>query len=276
MKRAAAVAATEPDKSASRGIQSAIVGFEVLRVMLDGKGPMQLREIAAGANMAPSNVHRYLVSFVNVGMVVQDPVTGRYDLGPFAIRMGLAALGRIDGVEVMAAGLSRLVEQAGIDGHTTIWGTTGPVVLRWRGQPGHIGVRVMEGTVLPVAGSATGRVWACFLPPAQVKPFVQREIADAARTGGSSRAQFLARFEKSLQSIRQCGYSRSSGELRSGIEAIAAPVFGSDGQIAFTLTLIGPTNTVDVSPGGHAVRNILDAATELSGRLGARVASPRR
>jgi DNA-binding IclR family transcriptional regulator len=238
--------------------------------MLDGGGPLQLREIAAGAAMAPSNVHRYLASFVSVGMAVQDPATGRYDLGPLAIRLGLAALGRIDGIEVMAAGLSHLVETAGVDAHTTIWGNAGAVVLRWRGQQaGQIGVRVMEGTVLPVLSSATGRVWAAHLPAPLVQPFVARELSAIAR---AERAPLRRAFESKLEAVRESGYSYSSGERRVGIDAVCAPVFGSDGRIAFALTVVGPTTNFAARPGLPGLRQLLSAAAELSRRLGARSA----
>ena len=261
-------------RSMPRGIQSATVGFDILRVMLESSGPLQLREIAAGAGMAPSNVHRYLVSFVNVGVAVQDPVTGRYDLGPLAIRLGLAALGRIDGVEVMVAGLTRLVDAAGIDAHATIWGSVGPVVLRWRGQPGQIGVRVMEGIVLPLVTSATGRVWAAHLAPSFTRPLVEREFAASARGAGRDRSRRA--FEKQLQAVRETGYAYSSGERRAGIDALSAPVFGSDGRIAFALTLVGPTTNFGARPGRPAVKQLLASAAELSQRLGARMTAPPR
>ena len=31
-----------------------------------------------------------------IDMAQQDPLTGRYELGPFAMQLGLAALGRVD------------------------------------------------------------------------------------------------------------------------------------------------------------------------------------
>lgn len=256
------------------GIQAAEAAFDILRAMLDASGPLPLKDIAAGAGMAPSNVHRYLVSFVRVGVVVQDPVTARYDLGPLALRMGLSALSRLDGVDVLAAGLSELVETTGIDAHSTTWGNAGPVVLRWRGQPGGITVRVQEGTVLPIMGSATGRTWAAHLPRAVVQPLLDVELAARAKSAGEPRAQVLARFEERLELVRRSGVERSSGERRAGINTACVPVFGADGRIAYALTLLAPVVQLDGGIGEEAVAQLQRSAQALSHRLGARLPAP--
>jgi DNA-binding IclR family transcriptional regulator len=41
--------------------------------------------------MPAAKAHRYLVSLIRVRMVVQE-ATGRYDLGPLAVQLGLASL----------------------------------------------------------------------------------------------------------------------------------------------------------------------------------------
>lgn len=54
--------------------------------------PLPLGELAARAGMASAKAHPYLVSFVRVGLVQQDSATGFYELGPFALQMGLVSL----------------------------------------------------------------------------------------------------------------------------------------------------------------------------------------
>ena len=41
--------------------------------------------------MSAAKAHRYLVSCVQAGLVVQSERSGSYDLGPLAVRVGLAA-----------------------------------------------------------------------------------------------------------------------------------------------------------------------------------------
>ena len=82
------------------GIQSVEVGFELLSALSDAPGALMLRDLAAAAGMSAAKAHRYLVSFQRMGLVMQDPVSTRYDLGPAALRLGLASLSRIDAVKL--------------------------------------------------------------------------------------------------------------------------------------------------------------------------------
>lgn len=58
-----------------QGIQSVEVGFSLLRVIAANNRPMMLRDIAKGASMPAAKAHRYMVSFMRIGIVEQDPAT---------------------------------------------------------------------------------------------------------------------------------------------------------------------------------------------------------
>ena len=80
--------------SARRGIQSIEVGFRILDTIRHAGRPLPLKELADTCQMTVPNVHYYLVSFQKVGLVHQQVDTGYYGLGPYALRLGLAALDR--------------------------------------------------------------------------------------------------------------------------------------------------------------------------------------
>jgi hypothetical protein len=87
----------EKDEDSRQGIQSIEVGVPLLRVLADHGAPMMLRDLAKAAGMPAAKAHRYLVSFVRTGLVIQDAnQSGRYDLGHFALDLGLASLARLD------------------------------------------------------------------------------------------------------------------------------------------------------------------------------------
>jgi len=82
------------------GIQSVEVGFTLLGALAGAPGPLMLRDLAAAAGMSAAKAHRYLVSFQRLQLVTQDAGTTRYDLGPAALKLGLASLSRLDAVKL--------------------------------------------------------------------------------------------------------------------------------------------------------------------------------
>jgi DNA-binding IclR family transcriptional regulator len=139
-----------PEEWTQRRIQSIEVGFQVIRAMEAANGPLPLRDIAAAAGMPPSKAHLYLVSFVKEGVAFQDPVTGHYGLGRFAIQLGLSAIRQLDVVEFAREELAALQRTAGFATYLSLWGDRGPgIVSKVDGErQGSLAVRL--GYVLPL------------------------------------------------------------------------------------------------------------------------------
>lgn len=79
----------------SRGIQSAEIAARVIEALCATPKAATLKQVSVAAEMAPSKVHRYMVSLVRIG-IAQQGAGGRYSLGPMALRLGVAAIGQMD------------------------------------------------------------------------------------------------------------------------------------------------------------------------------------
>jgi DNA-binding IclR family transcriptional regulator len=252
-----------------RGIRSVGTGLAVVRALAAVGGPLPLKEIAARSGMPPDKAFRYLVSFVDCGLVVQDPASANYDLGPLALEIGLAALGRINELEVVTAALREVTSATGHDAHATAWTVNGPTVIRWMQGADEIALKVREGVVLPLLGSATGRVWAAHLPRAAVAPLLEAELATLAVSSDSTPEQLRVRVNAELAAATEQTVLASRSERRLGVDALAGPIVGPDG-IAFAITLMGPQGNLDLSPKGRTRRALeaalLAASQALTGR----------
>ena len=155
------------EKDSQHGVQSFEVGAGVLRAVVRGQRLMTLKDIAAAAEMPPSKAHRYLVSLIRTGLIEQDTMTSRYKLGPFALGIGLVALDRLDRVRLGLAAISELRERINETVGLAVWGDHGPVMVRWERPQRPITVNVVTGTSLPLLTSASGRVFAAWLPKSQ-------------------------------------------------------------------------------------------------------------
>lgn len=163
------------------GIQSIEVGFRLLDVLTGEPRAMMLRDLAQRAAMSPAKAHRYLVSFQRLGLVSQDPVSGRYELGGFALQMGLARLARVDGVKLARIALTALRDQLDQTVGIAVWGNQGPTIVHWMESSHPAKASLKLGDVMPLLGSATGLVFAAYLPRGKTAAMIERELADTRR-----------------------------------------------------------------------------------------------
>ena len=258
---------THSGTAVRRGIQSIELGAKILRAVRESPTPLQLKDISARTGMAPSKAFRYLVSFLETGLLRQNPQNGRYDLGPFCLELGLSALGRIDAMDVLWDGLVHVTDQLGGDAHFSVWGATGPMIARWKHGPTEIAIRVRDGAVLPLLSSATGRVWACYLPRTQTQALVTSELETLAAQSRKSIEDLRDYYDERISAVRVHGLARADQEKRQGISALSGPIFDRNG-IAYVMTLLGPTGDIDLSYQGETAIKFRAVLEDISKRLG--------
>ena len=138
------------DMVGKHGVQSLEIGMGILGAMVNGQRAMMLKDIAAAADMPASKAHRYLVSLIRAGLVEQDPLTSRYDLGPFALNIGLVAIDRLDRVRLGLTAIAQLRDQINRTTALAVWSDNGPVIVRWERPRRPITVNVVTGTALDI------------------------------------------------------------------------------------------------------------------------------
>ena len=250
-----------------RGIQSVEVGGQLLRALAHQGRPMALKDLAREAGMTPAKAHPYLVSFGKLGLIEQTNASGHYGLGALAMQLGLISLQQFDPVRLATP---RLAELARTLGHTVaiaVWGNRGATIVRIEEAPSAVHVNMRHGTVLTLRGTASGRLFAAYLPAAEVQAALALEAADLRPAGRSARIDRT--FAAELERIREERISRAVDAAVPGVSALAAPVFDGQGQIVLSLTAIGPSAIFDTAPDGPLARELRRVAAELSAQLGA-------
>ena len=252
------------------GIQSVEVGFALLDVLSTAPGPLMLRDLAAAAGMSAAKAHRYLVSFQRLRLVVQDAGNTRYDLGPAALKLGLASLSRLDAVKLARGRIGALMEQIGHTLALAVWGNQGPTIVHWEEPPQAVRVNLRLGDVMPLLSSATGRCFAAYLSRDAIAPLLKEEIARAQKQRRSDVPSSMAAARVLLDEVRQRGAARVKDTLLPGIVGFCAPVFDSNGHIALGILALGPLGSFDPEWDGAIDRPLRAAATQLSNDLGYR------
>jgi DNA-binding IclR family transcriptional regulator len=252
------------------GIQSVEVGFSLLEVLGQAPGPLMLRDLAKAANMSAAKAHRYLVSFQRLQLVVQDAASTRYDLGPAALKLGLASLERLDAVKLARERVARLVEEVGHTLALAVWGNHGPTIVHWEESPHAVTVNLRLGDVMPLLSSATGRCFAAYAPKEAIAPMLKEEMARAQKQGRSDVPTNMNEVRAMLDEVRERGMARVVDTLLPGIVGFCAPVFDSDSHMALGVVTLGPSGTFDSEWGGAVERPLREMAAQLSRDLGHR------
>ena len=247
------------------GIQSIEVGSQLLVALTHAMRAMALGDLARAAGMHPSKAHRYLVSLQRVGAVSQDPLTGRYELGPFALRLGLASLNRTDAIVRTRPLLAGMRDQTGHTIGIAVWSDRGPTVVHWEKN-----LRI--GDVMPMLNSATGRLFGAYLPIEQTLPLVERELHERASDDLPGLPRSLTDYYRLCEDIRREGASWVSGSLLPGVSALSLPVFGERGQLELVLIALNLQPLFHAERGGELEATLRAFVTQLSAML--RVPAP--
>ena len=240
------------------GVQSVEVGMHLLKVLMEFGRPAMLKELAEAADMSAQKAHRYLVSLQRSGMVEQDVAGGRYGLGEFALNVGLTALSQLNIVRIAGDAVAELRNRTDQSCLLAVWGSHGPTIVRMSEGSRPLVTTARVGVVLSMINSATGRVFAAFLPKDTADEFLAPELPLEDRES----------YNALLADVRIRGISRTEGEEQATINALAAPLFDHFGNIAGALTLLGQEKHFNVDWDGPLTRELLAVSKSVSNRLG--------
>lgn len=240
----------DEDARSPRGIQSIEVGGQLLKALVHHGGPLPLKDLAREAGMPAAKAHPYLVSFMKLGLVEQEAASGRYGLGPLAMQLGLISLQQYDPVRLGGPVIEALAQQLGHTVALAVWGNRGPTIVRVAEGPTPVHVSMRHGTVMSLAGTASGRLFSAYRP-------------DDARL----LAETLPTADQRAQVLRDA-LAQSRDGVIPGVSALAAPVFDDSGRLVMSLTIIGPSACFDTAADGELARPLVAAGQALSRQLG--------
>jgi DNA-binding IclR family transcriptional regulator len=245
------------DRSRS-GIKAVEVAGAMLELLARAEKPVALRELASAGHMSPGKAHRYLASFVVSGLARQDSDTRRYMLGPLAMRIGLAALKTHqplrDAIALQRELRNRLDETLVL----SVWGAQGPTVVHVEESSQPIVMTMRIGAVLPMLATATGVVFAAFLPRYFTEPLIEAALKadDTSNLFVRDRAS-LARL---IRQVRTHGYAYNEGHLMQGVNAAAFPLLDRSSNVVAVMAAMGRDTKLNPREGAKTIAQLRDAA----------------
>jgi DNA-binding IclR family transcriptional regulator len=248
------------------GIQSVEIAARILRALAQAGRSLPLKDLAKTAGMHPGKVHRYLVSLTRVELVVQDETSGHYGIGAAAIELGLVGLHGIAVVRTATSLLPDLRDEIKETVLLAMWSPRGPVVFALEESSRPVFMNIRVGSILPLLTTATGKLFAAFLPKEMTADLIDGEVKAA-------RAHTRDTFAKTIEETRRHGLARVTGDLVPGVNAMAAPLFDHKDQIVGVIGALGRSEELNINYNGPIGVALLRTANEISRRLGRRTGS---
>lgn len=153
----------------------------------------------------------------------------------------------------------------------SVWGNCGPTAIMWEPSSDPVSENLLSGLVMPVTQSATGRVFAAFLPEQITKPFVDEDLRSLSQAGVnlSTRRQ---QFENEVAKIKKTGLARMIGFNpsrlhKTNVNTFSAPILDRHGNILMALSVAVCAKKVSPEWDGEVSTKLIAAANEIASRL---------
>lgn len=231
-------------------IQSLERAAAILRLLAGGERRLGLSDVASSLGLAKGTAHGLLRTLRSEGLVEQDAASGKYQLGAELLRLGT---GYLDGHQLRARALrwtDDLARATGEAAYVAVPHRDGVLVVHHVPRPGE---PPRTGAMLPLHGSALGRVLCAYDPVTRAEP-----------AGGPG-------FEAELAATRARGFAVDLEPAGGGTASVAALV--RDGR-RMPVGAVGVTGAAErmCDAGGvlaGVVAAVRDCARGISGDLGA-------
>ena len=232
---------------------------QVIDVLNHHRTPTKLGVIAEAVGLPKSSAHRLLNELVGLG-VVRKLEDGNYTPGYRLVQWGHSAdlaLGIRQAAEPIMHQLSDAVSESV---HLHVPEGSHRVCVATVPGPQTLRPVIRLGQVLPLGAGASGRL---------LLAYADERIRADARQLADDRAESIWPDEAELALLRERGWATSTGEMESGLTAIAAAVSTRTGQALGALTVAGASTRLSPERCAEVRPLVVSAARRLARALGA-------
>ena len=247
-------------------IQSVERAAAILGALGSGTPRLGVTEIAERVGLAKPTVYGLLRTLEKHDLVVQDPDSGKYSLGPGVLQLGNAYL---DGSELRARSLlwaETLAQRA----NEAVWVATlsgsRVIVLHHVFRPDNT-VQILEvGAAIPWHACALGHAIVAHLTATASARVMAADLAPLTGRTKTSRAA----LSRALAQVRKNGYAVEDQEATVGDAGVAAPIMNRHGSVAGAIGVVGPADRLlAAGTKDELARAVLESARSVSRDLGA-------
>jgi DNA-binding IclR family transcriptional regulator len=251
-----------PNDSQAAGVQSVDRALTILGI-LARLGEAGVTEIAAELQVHKSTAFRLVATLESHGMVEQNEDRGKYRLGVGVLRLAGATTARLDVVQEARPICRKLAADSGETVNIAVLSDRSALYLDQVAGQSALQSHNWVGQHIPLHATSNGKVLLSELSSDEVDNRLPRLTSYTSDT-----VTTRAKLRRDLAEVREQGFAVAVDELEIGLTAIAAPIRNAHGDVIASLSVSGPTFRLTETRVKELVPVVLDAAEEVSRRLG--------
>lgn len=186
--------------------------------------------------MQKSSVHRLVMGMVEGGLLVRDPESSRYRLGPKIVALANVVVRSDRLFAILDFHLRDLVQKTSESAYFSVPDRDAVLTVQQVVGPSSITYYESSGWRLPFHCTAVGKAILASMEPEAVA----RVLSGPLQTYTPKTIQRTEDLHAHLQEVRTRGYATAVDELEEGLATVAAPVFGMSGEVVGAIAIGGP------------------------------------
>ncbi len=253
---------TTTDGGGSGAVQSVDRAVSILE-LLARHGEQGVTEVAGELGVHKSTAFRLVATLEQRGLVEQTEERGKYRLGVGLLRLAGATTARLDVVQEARPICRRLAHETGETVNIAVLSESSALYLDQVAGSSALQSHNWVGQHIPLHATSNGKVLLSGLDDDRLGEVLRRlpSFTDTTITKRSKLRAELAR-------VREDGYAVAVDELEVGLAAVAAPIHNAHGDVIASMSVSGPTFRMPADRIDGVVKSCVDAADEVSHRLG--------
>jgi len=220
----------------SESIRAVERALDVLMCFTSQTPELSMTQISELVGINKSTVHRLLATLEGKRFVERDPTTGAYRLGIRLIQMAFLTMEHNDLRRLATPFLHDLCDQYHENVNLSVLDDTDVVYVDVIESAQRIKLAASPGQRLPAFCTASGKAILAFVPEENVKSILERGMSRYTQNTILSQKAFF----ENIQEARERGFALSEQEFEEGINAIAAPIYNSNGKPIASVSIAGP------------------------------------
>ncbi len=249
----------EPGSGAVQSVDRALTILEVLA----RSGELGVTEVAAELGVHKSTAFRLVSTLEGHGLVEQTGERGKYRLGIGLLRLAGATTARLDVVQEARPICKALAASTGETVNVAVLSESSALYLDQVAGSSALQPHNWVGQHIPLHATSNGKVLLSGLGADRLDEVLHGMPAYTELT-----ITRRSELRREVDVAREQGYAVAVDELEVGLTAVAAPIRNAHGDVIASLSVSGPTFRLGADKIDEVLPLLLEAATEISHRLG--------